>query len=219
MPEPRWAAVAHEARSSNSVARCTLAEVLILGGASPELAFGVQAQSWEARDTVPNPMELLRILVVNAGGSLLSRGMECYWTHSLACSQVTAAEHMIFAVKALRAKQGTNMAARDVDVDVAVAVAVAGGGDVDVDVDAVVVVVVVGGGGESRRMGNAAQPASAVPGCQSQSEARLKVHTAGGNKVDQTEGAYREWNAAGACRRALPVWVGSDHGVVGGLNG
>jgi hypothetical protein len=43
-------------------------------------------QSWEVRDTLLILEELRWSLVAIVGANLSIRGMECYWTHSLAYS-------------------------------------------------------------------------------------------------------------------------------------
>lgn len=94
-----------------TVARCTRAVGWTLVTGLREFVSGVEEQSWEGLDTVPIPRELLQTLVANAGESLLSRGMECCLTHSLACSQATEVGRRVVAVRARLVKQGTSTVA------------------------------------------------------------------------------------------------------------
>lgn len=95
-----------------TVARCTRAAVWNQVTGLLASVSGVQARLWTAPSTLPRAMARLWILAVSVGESLRNLGMECCLTHSLACSQVTAAGRMFFAAKALQEMQGMSMAAR-----------------------------------------------------------------------------------------------------------
>jgi hypothetical protein len=170
-----------------TVARCTRAAVWIRATGLADFASEVEDPPWTALGTLPNP-------VVTAGGNRLSLGMECCWTHSLACSQVTELDHRTSAVSVRRETQGTSKPAH-------------GGGGGGGGVDAVCAAIL--------RTDIGVLSAFLDLCCQTRSGAILRAHTAAGSMAGRISAGYRDSRAT-TCRQARQIYVWPRGGTVRG---
>jgi hypothetical protein len=163
-----------------TVARCTRAAVWTRVTGWGETVCGAGAQSKQAQDTLPNPREQPRSLVVIAGGSLSIPGMEYCLKHSLECSQVTGLGHKTFAARVRLGMQGTSMIDHDEDG------AVCGG---------------------SLHTGSVALLASVDLCCRVRCEEILRDRTVGESMAGLSGAGYRDLQVI-TCPRARPICVG-----------